>query len=196
MDTSVLQSNDRVNLPSITRDEAEKVASTAPLGISALLQRAPNALERMLGDVNFPSRKSDGAFVGQGSFQIVFDRQFGRSEDRSSDEAADDVVISEIANWLYCEWSHEAADEGDRFIIASGTITAELAVEVTIAAMATIVDEKELRFDRSGKIGRSGDQYVKVCELDEDELVSALSSFRSCVANGATVYLRDLEEAA
>lgn len=174
----------------ISKDHATEIAGIAPLAVDALFAPKGGELARFLEDVNFPARTGAGTFIGRATYQILFDRKLGKPEQASDGEQRG------VANWLYCEWSTVKFEVGDRFLIASGTITSDLEVEVGVAALAEIVEEKRVDFVRAGLIVRAGGQFRKrdKGDLSEAELVSKLSSFRSSVVNGATIYSQDIEE--
>jgi hypothetical protein len=175
----------------ILQEHATEIRGSVSKATDALFAPKGGELARFLDDVNFPARTGAGALIGRETYQILFDRKLGKP-----DESGDDGDKQDIVNWLYCEWSATKLDEGDRFLIASGTITTDLKVEVSVAALAEVVDAKQVVFSRAGLIVRAGGKFRKQSDgdLDEVELVSKLASFRSSVVNGATIYSQDLDE--
>lgn len=171
----------------ITKAHGEEVRKVAPGAAAALQETKPGHLDRLLKDLSFPPRKADGGLVGRGTFQIVFDRKLASSE---GDEGA---TGNDIANWLYCEWSEEKFKDGDRFIIASGTITKDNEVDVTCAGLAVVKSTAPVTFVTAGKVAIEDGEFRKMDDLSERALQSFLSGFRNSFVNGATLYSGDLE---
>ena len=168
----------------ITKENAEGVRKVVPEAAAALLETKPGYLDRLLQDVNFPPRQADGQLVGRGTFQILFDRKLASSEEDAGND---------IANWLYCEWTAESFKDGDRFVIAAGTITRQNAVEVSCAGLAVVKAAPPIRFVTAGKIAVDDGEIKKTKDLSEQALQSFLTSFRNSFVNGATLYSGDLE---
>lgn len=171
----------------ITKTHSEEVRQVAPSAALALQETKSGYLDRLLKDLSFPPRKADGGLVGRGTFQIVFDRMLASFE---GDEA---VAGNDIANWLYCEWSKEKFKDGDRFIIASGTITKDNEVDVTCAGLAAVNSSAPVTFVTAGKVAIVDGEFRKMADLSERALQSFLSGFRNSFVNGATLYSGDLE---
>lgn len=178
--------------PAITPDHAQEIRRAVPVAAATLMADNPGYLDRFSVDINFPARRSDGGLEGRGTYQILFDRRLGGGDSSTPDEHGE---VHDIANWLFCEWSADQIDGGDRFIIAAGTITKTNVVSVSLAGLGVIGDKPVVEFVTAGKITQDTDKKVKkLDDLSEQELVSFLASFRSSFVNGATIYSGDLEK--
>lgn len=141
-------------------------------------------LHRTLSDVGFPVRSQSGHLQGRLSYQIIFDRHLGKSSnDRSS---------TSVVNWLFCEWNDVKRDDGESMILAIGTLSDDLKIEVAIAGFASVVDSSQIIFSEAFRVGRKDNSYMKGNDLGEKELVSFITPFRSSLRNGATIFAEEL----
>jgi hypothetical protein len=95
---------------------------------------------------------------------------------------------------MECEEGGEVFLEGgDKFILASGTINDSQDVEVSAVGLAVVQNDKSVSFHKAGRVTLKGDNFSKTSDLDEAEFCSSLSSFRSSVSKGATMYSGEME---
>lgn len=170
---------------------AEKTTEAATAAVKALddqsLPVEPGQLHGVMSDIGFPICTQAGLLQGRMSYQIIFDRQLGPSKEGASD------VVEHAVNWLFCEWGDQPLENGELMQLAAGTIAPDMDVAVKVAAKAIIFERRLVLFHEGSFIARDGKVFKKEDKpLTERDLASSISSFRSSIRNGATVFAEDI----